>query len=79
MRGVLKPLARDGYEDLTFLHHEQPVTRIEKDEAANIRSAPPLTPEEEQEVREGQQPGAQPGAQPTGASPRRLEADHPMA
>ena len=48
MRGVLKPLARDGYEDLTFLHHEQPVTRIEKDEAANIRSAPPLTPEEEQ-------------------------------
>ncbi|WP_187335989.1 hypothetical protein [Novosphingopyxis iocasae] len=48
VRGVLKPLERDGYEDLTFLHHEQPVTRIEKDEVANIRSAPPNDPEEEQ-------------------------------
>lgn len=48
VRGVLKPLELDGYEDLTFLHHEKPVTRIEKDEAANIRSAPPITPEEEQ-------------------------------
>lgn len=48
VRGVLKPLERDGYEDLTFLHHAQPVTRIEKDEAASIRSAPPIAPEEEQ-------------------------------
>ncbi|WP_239807308.1 hypothetical protein [Croceicoccus hydrothermalis] len=48
VRGVLKPLEHDGYEDITFLHDEKPVTQIEKDEALAIRSAPPITPEEDQ-------------------------------
>lgn len=48
VRGVLRPLERDGYQDITFLHDEKPVTHIEKDEALAIRSAPPITPEDEQ-------------------------------
>ena len=48
VRGVLKPLEQDGYEDITFLHNEKPVTQIDKDEALSIRSAPPITPEDEQ-------------------------------
>ena len=46
VRNVLKPLELDGYEDLTFLYNEKPVTRIEKDEALNIRSAPPIAPDD---------------------------------
>ncbi|MEC7819219.1 MAG: hypothetical protein VX454_11230 [Pseudomonadota bacterium] len=48
VRGVLKLLELDGYEDLTFLHHDKPLTRIEKAEALNIRSAPPITLEADQ-------------------------------
>lgn len=43
VKAVLKPLEREGYEDLTFLHDDQPVTRIDRRTAHEIIAAPIIT------------------------------------
>lgn len=42
VRAVLKPLQKDGYEDLTFLHDGEAVNRIDKETAEEITAAPPI-------------------------------------
>lgn len=46
VRAVLKPLEREGYEDVTFLHDDQLVTQIDRRTAHEIIAAPPITTEE---------------------------------
>ncbi len=46
VKAVLKPLEREGYEDITFLHDEQPVTKIDRQTAREIIAAPPITTED---------------------------------
>jgi len=46
VKAVLKPLEREGYEDLTFLHNDQSVTQIDRRTAHEIIGAPPITTED---------------------------------
>jgi hypothetical protein len=43
VKGVLRPLQREGYEQVSFHHGGETVTRIDKAEAQEIISAPPIT------------------------------------
>lgn len=44
VKAVLRPLEREGYEDLSFLHGDELVVHIDKEEALEIISEAPLDP-----------------------------------
>lgn len=54
VKSVLRPLEQEGYEDLTFIHDDEPVTKIDKDSAREIIAADPLsaTPEPTESISE---------------------------
>ena len=43
VKGVLRPLQREGYEEVSFLHGGETVTRINKGEAQEIIAAAPIS------------------------------------
>ena len=50
VRTVVRPLEKDGYEDLAFIHNDQAVTTIDKEEAAAIISAPMVVEGQDEHV-----------------------------
>lgn len=42
VKAVLGPLVREGYEDVTFLHDDKPVTQIDRQTAREIITASPI-------------------------------------
>ena len=45
VKQVIRPLKKEGYDDLTFVHDDKPVVQIDKEEAATFDAWPPIDPE----------------------------------